>query len=141
MSILGPTFRLLVENRTGQTISAANGIVVKYKGWKFASEGSIVFDSAFTPIIVLGSLPVSASTSLANLNFLGSDLKDNLVPKLVGSTIEFTVTAPASSNGNVILYLDRSIDGGSTWPDLGLGQVIGFLNFTAAGTKRVTINL
>jgi hypothetical protein len=141
MSILGPTYRFVVENRTGQTISAANGIMVEYKGWKFASDGSIVFNSSFTPAIVLSSLPVSNSTSLTNLSYLFSDIIDNLAVKLIGLTIEFTVTVPASSNGNVILYLERSVDGGSTWPDAGLGQPIGFLNFTTSGTKRTTINL
>ncbi len=141
MSILGPTYRFVVENRTGQTISAANGIIVRHKGWKFFTDGSIVFNSNFTPAIVLSTLPVSNTSTLTNLSFLYSDLIDNISPKLIGTTIEFTVTAPASSNGNVILYLERSIDGGSTWPDTGLGQPIGFINFTTSGTKRITINL
>ncbi len=141
MSILGPTYRFVVENRTGQTISAANGIIVRHKGWKFFTDGSIVFNSNFTPAIVLSTLPVSNTSTLTNLSFLYSDLIDNISPKLIGTTIEFAVTAPASSNGNVILYLERSIDGGSTWPDSGLGQPIGFLNFTTSGTKRITINL
>ena len=141
MSILGPTYRFVVENRTGQTISAANGIIVRHKGWKFFTDGSIVFNSNFTPVIVLSTLPVSNTSTLTNLSFLYSDLIDNISPKLIGTTIEFTVTAPASSNGNVILYLERSIDGGSTWPDTGLGQPIGFINFTTSGTKRITINL
>ena len=32
MSILGPSFRLIIENRTGQTISAASAIQIKIKG-------------------------------------------------------------------------------------------------------------
>lgn len=129
MSILGPTYRFSVENRTGQTISTANGIVVKYKNWKFNSDGSIVFDTNFTPAIVLNFLPVGNSSSLSNLGFLYSNYIDNFSPKHIGSTIEFTVVAPASSNGNVILYLERSVDGGATWTDAGLGQILGDILF------------
>jgi hypothetical protein len=72
---------------------------------------------------------------------MSSDAIDNSTSKWVGATIEFTVIAPASSNGDVVLYIDRSLDDGTTFPDNGLGQVIAVLNFTTSGTKRRTIHI
>ena len=43
MSALGPDFRFTIYNSTGQTI-AAGGIIVRYKGWKYANDASVTFE-------------------------------------------------------------------------------------------------
>ncbi len=139
MSALGPDFRFTVYNSTGQTI-AAGGILVRYKGWKYANDASVSFESSITTAVNLSTVPASPST-LTNTTYMSSAAIDNSVTKLIGATIEFTVTAPASSNGDVILYIDRSLDDGATFPDNGLGQVVCVLNFTSAGTKRRIIHI
>jgi hypothetical protein len=139
MSALGPDFRFTVLNSTGQTI-AASGVVVRYKAWRYANDASVQFDSSVVTPITLGSIPASPGT-LINNSYMSSDAIDNSTSKWVGATIEFTVTAPASSNGDVVLYIDRSLDDGTTFPDNGLGQVIAVLNFTTSGTKRRTIHI
>jgi hypothetical protein len=78
---------------------------------------------------------------LTNVTYLNSAAIDNSVTKLIGATIEFTVSAPASANGDVILYIERSLDDGTTFPDNGLGQVVAVLNFTTSGTKRRIVHL
>jgi hypothetical protein len=108
MSILGPAFRLVIENRTGQTISAASAIQIKIRQWKFDTSGQITFQSSPTVILNLGFTPFDNPTTVANLGFLASNVVENYVDKYIGAEIELTVSAPASSNGNVILYLDRS---------------------------------
>ena len=139
MSALGPDFRFSVYNGTGQTI-ASGGIVVKYRGWKYANDASVVFDGSASVPLNLGAIPASPTT-LVNTAYLNSAAIDNSTIKLIGATIEFTVTAPASSNGDVILYIDRSLDDGATFPDNGLGQVVCVLNFTTSGTKRRIIHI
>lgn len=139
MSALGPDFRFSIYNGTGQTI-AGGGIVVRYKGWKYANDASVVFDGSIITAINLGTTPASPAT-LTNVTYLNSAAIDNSVAKLIGATIEFTVSAPASSNGDVILYIERSLDDGTTFPDNGLGQVVAVLNFTTSGTKRRIVHL
>ena len=141
MSILGPTYRFAVENRTGQTISTAGGVVLRIRPWKISSAGEIFFDSSFSTILNLSFVPLGGATSVGNLGYLYSNIIDNLANAYIGAEVELTVTAPASSNGNVILYLERSVDGGATWTDAGLGQILGDILFTTAGTKRLVIHL
>jgi hypothetical protein len=139
MSALGPDFRFVVYNGTGQTI-ASNGIIVRYRGWKYSNDASVAFDGSITTGLQLGTTPASPTT-LTNATYLVSAAIDNSVTKLIGATIEFTVTAPASASGDVILYIERSLDDGTTFPDNGLGQVIAVLNFTTSGTKRRIVHL
>jgi len=141
MSILGPTYRFAVENRTGQTINTAGAIVLRIKQWKISSSGGITFESSFSTILNLSFVPLGGATSVPNLSYTHSNIIDNLVNLHIGAEVELTVTAPASSNGNVILYLERSVDGGATWTDFGLGQILGDILFTTAGTKRLVIHL
>jgi hypothetical protein len=140
MSILGPAFRLVIENRTGQTISAASAIQIKIRQWKFDTSGQITFQSSPTVILNLGFTPFDNPTTVANLGFLASNVVENYVDKYIGAEIELTVSAPASSNGNVILYLDRSIDS-ATFSDVSLAQVLGDISFTTTATKRLVVHL
>lgn len=141
MSMLGPSFRFVIENRTGQTFTIQSAIKVRFRPWKFDSNGQVLWNNSFIMGISSGVLPSAANANLTNLSFLGSYTFDNIVDKWVGATIEMDITAPASSNGDVILYLDRSVDGGFQYSDNGLSQIIGSLNFTSSGTKKLTINL
>lgn len=141
MSMLGPSFRFVIENRTGQTFTVQSAIKVRFRPWKFDSNGQVLWNNSFIMGISSGVLPSAANANLTNLSFLGSYTFDNIVDKWVGATIEMDITAPASSNGDVILYLDRSVDGGFQYSDNGLSQIIGSLNFTSSGTKKLTINL
>jgi hypothetical protein len=129
MSLLGPLqeyWRLQAVNNTGQTL-ASLGITVKFQGGKYNSSG----------VLVLGSEGVVLTNggTLANGAYLIGSTVDNRTDLFTGGTIEFTVTAPASSNGDVILYLQRSLDN-IGWEDNGLGIAIASLNFTGAATKR-----
>lgn len=141
MSMLGPYFRFVIENRTGQTFTVQSAIKVRFKPWKFDSNGQVVWNNSFITAISSGIIPSSGNANVNNLGFLGSYTYENIVDKWVGATIEIDITAPVSSNGDVILYLDRSVDGGIFFSDNGLSQNLGSLNFTASGTKKLTINL
>ena len=139
MSALGPDYRFVVFNGTGQTI-ASGGVLIRYRGWKYSNDASVAFDGSTTIALQLGTTPASPTT-LTNSTYLVSAAIDNNVAKLIGATIEFTVTAPASASGDVILYIERSLDDGTTFPDNGLGQVVSVLNFTTSGTKRRIVHL
>lgn len=131
--MLGRNYRFTAKNETGQTIAAA-ATTVNARRYKFASDGSITFETAEANIL-------SNAATLANGAYTAEDAVDNSADKWLGGTFEFVVIAPASSNGNVILYYEESTDGGTDWPDSGLSHVVAVLNFTVAGTKRTTLQL
>ena len=56
MSALGPDFRFTIYNSTGQTI-AAGGIIVRYKGWKYANDASVTFESSVSTPVNLSTVP------------------------------------------------------------------------------------
>lgn len=127
--MLGPTYRFQVLNSTGQTIAVA-GISVRVRRFKYGTDGSATFESSQATAISTGG-------TTANGAYATSSTIDNTTDKYLGGSAEFTVVAPTSASGNVTLYLQRSVDGGTTWGDDGLGVQVATLNFTASGTKRI----
>lgn len=134
--MLGATYRFTAYNSTGQTL-AANAITIKPRRWKYGTDGSLTDEAT-------GAADVLAQTAtLANAAYKTGNTIDNTpsANKYIGGFFEIIVTAPASSNGNVSIYCERSVDGGTTWPDNGGGEWVFTFNFTAAGTKRDVVEL
>ena len=127
------TYRFTVKNETGQTI-ATSSIFVRARRVKMDAAGALTFEGSEDTVTTSGS-------TLANNAYLTGTTQDNSTNVWLGGDFEFTVTAPASSNGNVLCYLEGSTDGGTDWPDNGLGQIVAILNFTTSGTKRTFFEL
>lgn len=128
MSELGATYRFAVENKTGQTL-AANSVKVYGKRWKFATDGTLTLEVSEATLMDNGS-------TIANATFAAGSSVDNTTDKYLGGEFIFSVTVPTSSNGDVVLYIQRSTDGGTRWPDnANYARRVSILNFTAAGTK------
>jgi hypothetical protein len=131
MSALGHTYRIRASNTQNQAIT----VVVKARAWKFASDGSLTFASESTPI---SSTSLSASTGTTT-----SSTIDNSSDKYLGMNITASFTAASATNGSgtVALFLERSTDGGTTWPTAGQGVMIGAYTVTAAnGTSTILVN-
>src|SRR5262245_45894083 len=126
-------YRFTVKNGTGQTI-AANAVKVFARRHKFTSSGALSYEGSEATLMDNGS-------TIGNGSYASSSGVDNSSDKYTGGAFIFNVTAPASSNVNVDLYLDLSTDGGSAWDDNGLGAFIGSLNFTTSGTKTMSFRL
>ena len=124
MSILGANYRWQVYNGTGVSVTCT----VKEKPYKYASDGSLSLGSESTQISA-----VSVST-LAYSNSSGID--NSTTAKNLGSYLTFTAAPGASATGTVTLFLQRSTDGGTTWPDNGLGQWVGSISFSASSTSQ-----
>ena len=132
--MLGPTYRFTAYNATGQTL-AANAVTIKPRRWKYASDGSLTDEAS-------GAADTLAQTStLANAAYKTGTTQDNTTNKYLGGFFEITITTPASSNGDVSIYCERSVDGGTTWPDNGRGELVTTINFVGVATKRDTIEL
>lgn len=120
--MLGHTYRYQVYNGTGVSVT----VTVKDRPFKFAS-------GVYTP--AAEATHVSA-VSVATVAYETASTVDNSSVVNIGSDIT-AVFAPASSaTGTVSLFLQRSTDGGTTWPDTGLGQLLGSHTFSASATSR-----
>ncbi len=125
--MLGAYYRLVAVNEQGASVT----VTAKIKRRKFGTDGSLTLEAAPVTLLNAVSIPLSSTTSSTGV--------DNGTDKYLFAEIEFTVVA--TSTGLVSLYLSRSVDGGTTYPDAGKGQLIGAINFTASGTQRRVFNL
>ena len=124
MSALGHTYRIRASNTQNQAVT----VVVKARNWKFGTDGSITFDAESTPF-------ASASVAATTGSSTGSTV-DNSTAKNLGMNLTASFTAAVTTNGTgtVALYLERSTDGGTTWPTQDQGIFIGAYTVTAADT-------
>lgn len=113
--MLGHTWRLRASNTQNQSVT----VTVTARRWKFASDGSITW-SAEQTLISAASLSASTGTS-------ASSTVDNSTDKYIGAELTVSMTAASATNGSgtVALTIERSTDGGTTWPTQDLGQWVG----------------
>lgn len=117
--MLGHTYRYQVYNGTGVSVTCT----VKHRRWKFGTDGSITDAAEATPInaVSVGTLAYSNSATI-----------DNSSDKYMGAAITVTFAPGASATGTVMLFLQRSTDGGTTWPSDGLGEPVGAHAFSSS---------
>jgi hypothetical protein len=133
MIVLPRYYRFTVLNNCGQTISTGN-VKVYGRRFKFDSSGALSYESTEATIWTSGG-------TVANAAYLSSSFEDNNTNKWIGGAFAFEVTAPASANGNVILFFERSTDGTTRVDTNGAGDVVAVLNFTTSGIKYKTFSL
>lgn len=78
---------------------------------------------------------IDSLSTITTASYATGSTIDNSSTAYLGGTFKFTVIAPTSASGPVTIYLQRSTDAGSTWPDNGQGDVVQVFNFAAAGTQ------
>ena len=132
--MLGPTYRFTIYNSTGQTL-AANAVTIKPRRWKYGTDGSLTDEASGTAEIL------AQTATVVNAAYKVGTTQVNTTDKYIGGFFEITVTAPASSNGDVTVYCERSVDAGTTFPDNGQGVWVKGFNFTTSGTKRDVIEV
>jgi hypothetical protein len=119
MSALGNYYRWQVLNGTGISVVVTLDVML----WKFDSSGALVFSSESTPInaatVTTGAYGNSSGISNATDKYLGAQI-----------TALFDVSAAAT--GLVVVYLQQSTDGGTTWPSDGEGLIVGSYYFNAS---------
>jgi hypothetical protein len=133
---LGRTYRFVVLNNTGQNLVAGT-IVIRGRRWNFNTSGMQAWEAAEA---VIDSNAATLATGSYWVGTVAAGI-DNSVNAHLGGTFRFSVTAPGASNGAVTIYLQRSTDGGTTWPDNGLGTPIKVFNFTTSGTQTDVIEI
>lgn len=129
--MLGHHWRLRASNTQNQAIT----VTVKARFWKFASDGSLVWSAEQT---LINGTSVSATTGTT-----ASSTVDNSTDKYLGAELTVSMTAASATNGTgaVSYTLERSTDGGTTWPTQGKGLGVGVYTLVAAdGTSARLAN-
>ena len=118
--MLGRNWRIHCFNGTGVNVD----FDVQARQWKFDSSGALTF---------------SAESEVANLTIAASGYDegsgvDNSTNLYIGADFEVVITPSASATGSVAVYIQRSTDGGTTWPSDGVGDPIAGNYFSASST-------
>lgn len=121
--MLGHTYRYQAYNSTGVSVT----VTVKDRPFKFASDGSL--DYAAAEATRINGVSVGAGA------YSNSSTIDNSTDEHVGTDLTVTFAPASSATGLVSLYLQRSTDGGTTWPSNGQGRVICAHYFSASATS------
>ena len=126
MSALGEHYRWQVYNGTGVSVTCT----VKEEAFKYASDGALSFTAESTQI---------SAVSVGTLAYSNSSMINNSTAKNLGAFVTFTAAPSASATGAVALFLQRSTDGGTTWPSNGLGQFVAGINFSGSSTSQTSV--
>lgn len=124
--MLGRNWRLRASNTQNQNIT----VTVKARYFRFASDGSLEWSTEQT---LINAVSVSATTGTTV-----SSTVDNSTDKYLGAELTVSLTAASTTDGSndVAFTLERSTDGGTTWPTAGRGIFVGSDTLaTADGTS------
>lgn len=130
--MLGRNYRFSVNNNTAVSMTS---VTINARRWKFGTDGSLTFDSEAE---VFNESTISASATA----WTEDTAIDNSTDKWLGADLEVIITPSASATGTVTVQIQRSTDGGTTWPSDGLGEPVGAHTFSASSsavTKLMSI--
>ncbi len=127
--MLGHTWRVRASNTQNQNIT----VTLKARYWKFSSTGALVYSAEQTLI--------NAASVTATTGSTASSTVDNSTDLYIGADFTLSCTAASTTNGTgeVAVTLERSTDGGTTWPTAGLGEYVGAYTVTAADTTSARL--
>lgn len=129
--MLGRNFRFRVSNTQNQNVT----VTLTYRPYKFDSSGALVYGSEVTAI---SAVSVAATTGTTNQTGVDNSTALNIGAEI---TVSFTAAAATNGTGAMIVTLERSTDGGTTWPTAGLGEMVGgFTLVNADGTSARLVN-
>ena len=120
--MLGRNYRFSVNNNTAVSMTS---VTINARRWKFGTDGSLTFDSEAD---VFNEATISASATA----WTEDAAIDNSTDKYIGADLEIIITPSASATGMVTVQIQRSTDGGTTWPDDGLGENVASYYFSAS---------
>lgn len=126
--MLGRNFRFSVNNQCGVNVD----VTIQARQWKFDSSGALVYAAE---VEVFNETAIASSTT----NWVEDTAVDNSTNLYIGADLEIVITPASSATGAVSVQIQRSTDGGTTWPSDGLGEPVAANYFNASATA-VTLN-
>lgn len=128
--MLGRNYRFSVNNQCGVNIT----VTIQARRWKYGTDGSITWDSE---VEVYNEAAIASSSTA----WTADTAVDNSTDKYLGAHFEIVVTPASSittsSTTNVTVQIQRSTDGGATWPDAGRGTTFAQINMPT-GSSAIT---
>jgi hypothetical protein len=129
--MLARNYRFTVENKLGQTI-AVDDVDITARRWKPNASGTLNFETVET-------LFHREPNTVANNAFFATSGADNTTSGFYGGDFSCKLTAPASSDGRLIIRYEVSTDGGAAFGSgnsavTGAGDIVAVMNVTTAGT-------
>lgn len=123
--MLGPTFRFSVQNTAGVTAT----VTVKYTPWYINSSGALTFGPEVTDSTI-NALAVTSGSAWVN----GATQANSSGAIYMGALLDVTiaVSSAPTTGTNLVVQIQRSLDGGTTWPTDGQGEFVGSFTFTTA---------
>jgi hypothetical protein len=126
--MLGKTYRFSVNNQAGVSVT----VTIKRLEWKFSSAGALVFGAETTDGTINALAVANSSTAWSD----GATI-DNSTNLYLGAELEVTLAPSASATGLVTVQIQRSLDGGTTWPTDGQGEMVGTYYFSASSSTVI----
>lgn len=123
--MLGRNFRFSVNNQTGVAV----GVTIQARQWKFDSSGALVYAAE---VEVFNETGIASSTTA----WTEDAAVDNSTNLYIGADLEVIVTPSGSATGVVLVQIQRSTDGGITWPSDGEGETVAAVDFVADSSAR-----
>lgn len=121
--MLGRNYRFSVNNQSGVNVT----VTIQARKWKFTSAGALEYAAEAEEF----NESAIASSSTAWTEDTAIDNSTNLY---IGADLEVVITPASSATGTVSVQIQRSTDGGTTWPSDGLGEPVGAHTFSASST-------
>ncbi len=142
MSLLGlpQDFRFAIFNTTGITVSnfPNSAPMVTGRRVRFDSTGTLSYEATTTSFFSPASL--SGGVNIGNNSYITGSVFSNTVSTWLGGEFLFSAGTVSNASGNLVLYLEFSPDGGTTWPSpasangAGGGMVVAVLGFASTTT-------
>lgn len=123
--MLGRSFRFSVNNQAGVNVD----VTIQARQWKFGSAGALEYASE---VEVFNETAIASSTTA----WTEDTAIDNSTNLYIGADLEVIVTPAASATGIVLVQIQRSTDGGTTWPSDGEGETVAAIDFVADSSVR-----
>ena len=113
MSLIGlpESFRFSFFNQVGSSIPSAFQPSVSGRRVRFDSTGTLSYEAAVFTFLSLGT-----TLSIGNNSYVTGSTWSNTLSAWLGGEFNFSAFASGNASGNVVLYLEASPDGGTTWP-------------------------
>lgn len=127
--MLGHHWRLRASNTQNQNIT----VTVKARYFRFASDGSLEWSAEQT---LINAVSVSATTGTTVSSTVPNDTDKYLGAELTAS---FTAASATNGTGGVALTLERSTDGGTTWPTQDKGMAVGSYTLVAGDSTSARL--
>lgn len=131
-----------IFNQTGATVSqgpaAQPGPTISGRRVRFDSTGTLSYEAASFVFFSITSL--SGNVNIGANSYRTGSTMSNTASGWLGGEFSISSFGPSAASGNIVVYLETSVDGGTTWPSpasangAGGGQIVAVVAYASTTT-------